>query len=108
MKSSNAWQYAIFDPDHGEVVTPRNALAFEPSTNEKTKCFDLGVWWRNMNLKEQKSTYGAIIHQISAPPPKVTKRQHRLFKDASPEVEPQGFFDCTFEVRAHLLVSLSS
>jgi hypothetical protein len=28
-------------------------------------------------------------------------RQHRLLCDAGPEVEPQGYFDCTFEVKLH-------
>jgi hypothetical protein len=56
--------------------------------------------------EEEKTRETCIVHQIEEGDVSMKRRKtrvHRLICDASPDQEPNGFFDCTVEVRVLLL-----
>lgn len=109
-------RWAIFNPETGLVHHGDKAGApdsegladgfgFEfspfwtPKAVELTQCLRLADWWRAV-LKVVQSTMGEV-HQIgSGEMYSKPRRIHRLISEASPDIPPNGFFDCTVEVSA--------
>jgi len=58
---------------------------------------NLAKWWGAMTMTAQDS---GLVHQISVDMvDNVThSRVHRLISEASPDMPPKGYFDCTVEV----------
>jgi hypothetical protein len=81
---------------------------FYPKPSELNYCTKLSEWWAKKENKPTQTSEG--VHLISATLPTYermggTRRLHRLIKDAGPEVQPNGYFDCTVEVRTIFLQS---
>ncbi|KAL0946513.1 hypothetical protein HGRIS_012729 [Hohenbuehelia grisea] len=68
---------------------------------EKTHCARLAEWWARVQ-KARKVALGDVQRlgdpDLVDPTLGRKARLHRLIQDASPDVEPQGYFDCTVEV----------
>ena len=79
---------------------------FDPKPSEVDYCTKLFEWWVK---KVKKPTQTSEVHPISATLPTYETmggaRLHRLIKDAGPDVQPNGYFDCTVEVRTIFLQS---
>lgn len=78
---------------------------FDPEPSEVDYCTKLSEWW---DKKENKPTQtSGEMHQIGTPVPTYESmgggRRHRLIKDAGPDIQPSGYFDCTVEVRLIIL-----
>ena len=110
-------RWSIFSPDQGKVhhgdkgdapesegVADGFGYEFGPYWDaqgpELTACLRYADWWRAM-LKIAEKHMGRV-HQIGPEDAPVyvskARRVHRLIGDASPELPPRGFFDCTVEV----------
>ncbi|KAF7980156.1 hypothetical protein HWV62_39613 [Athelia sp. TMB] len=110
-------RWSIFSPEQGKVhhgdkgdapesegVADGFGYEFGPYWDaqgpELTACLRYADWWRAM-LKIAEKHMGRV-HQIGPEdaPPYVSKarRVHRLVGDASPDLPPRGFFDCTVEI----------
>lgn len=65
--------------------------------DETWYCTQLAKWWKTRNpesgVPSKTIQLGPNMGSASG------RRQHRLFCDTGPEVDPQGYFDCTFEVK---------
>ena len=70
--------------------------------HEKRYCKRFAEWWKEKIPLTPEMT-GQVYQLID--PTFRQPRQHRLFCDAGPEMEPDGYFDCTFEVSRSLLLS---
>ncbi|KAG6851308.1 hypothetical protein H0H93_011744 [Arthromyces matolae] len=111
-------QWAIFSPSNGKIRhgdmgdAPESeglqegfghpySPFFHPEEAEIRYCLKLADWWA-----ETEKHRNAEVHQIGGsndPSMSVTSRAraqrlHRLIKEAGPDVEPRGFFDCTVEI----------
>ncbi|KAH7906154.1 hypothetical protein BJ138DRAFT_1016657 [Hygrophoropsis aurantiaca] len=103
-------RWAAYDPEMRCIRPPNrgNAPEFEggPDTigyrytpywepradgDEINYCSKLADWWQELQKRG-----GDNITTIQCV--KRSKRPHRLIADASPEMEPSGFFDCTVEI----------
>jgi hypothetical protein len=74
-----------------------------PKGVELTQCLRLADWWRAV-LKVVQNTVGEV-HQIgSGNGYSKPRRIHRLISEASPDLPPSGFFDCTVEVNIIVFV----
>jgi hypothetical protein len=74
-----------------------------PGHKELEHCRQLADWWAKVKEKEEIKQTNTTVHRIggevgSRKP--YARREHRLICDAGPDVEPNGFFDCTVEVRS--------
>ena len=110
----NRLRWAIYDPEAGKIhhgdrgdAPESEGLAdgfgyefcpfWKPREVELAHCLRLSDWW-HAALKKIKGKMGHV-HQIggdvfySKP-----RREHRLISEASPDLPPNGFFDCTVEV----------
>ena len=82
--------------------------AFILSDDEMRYCTALGEWWKTVcpeNLKPQPESPAGNVVRIgdymetpSSSSAKPWARLHRLIQDASPNIQPNGYFDCTIEV----------
>lgn len=84
------------DSPEGKEFSP----FWHPTSAELQYCAELSKWWKAVE-EERKEKQGPVTMIEAAPVLGRTtkKREHRLIRDAGPEVPPQGFFDCTVEVR---------
>jgi len=110
-------RWAIFDPEAGklhhgdrggapESAGLANGYGYEfcpfwkPKEAELTHCLRLADWWLAV-LKKVKNNMGHV-HQVgsgvSFSSGSKVRRIHRLISEASPDLPPNGFFDCTVEV----------
>ena len=89
--SYKSWTWAIVDPRTREPIRKKEDICFQPTPSELQRCAALGEWWASVASAQDLGT----VHQIR---PVRTGRIHRLLSEASPECEPDGFFDCTVEV----------
>ncbi|KAF8637320.1 hypothetical protein AX17_002822 [Amanita inopinata Kibby_2008] len=76
---------------------------FDPGHSEVHYAVKLSDWWREIEDKRVKvvqevKKISVAETSFSRYEPKSVKRQHRLIKDAGPDVQPNGYFDCTVEV----------
>lgn len=74
-----------------------------PEPTEIQYCVRLRDWWRQLQNDSkgvvQKAGRGTTGAQDPYRVPAIsTQRQHRVIRDAGPDVPPQGYFDCTVEV----------
>jgi hypothetical protein len=79
---------------------------YRPNAAELAYCKRLADWWDSVKEEEDKTREACIVHQIGEGDVSMRKRKtrvHRLICDARPDEEPNGFFDCTVEVRFLLL-----
>lgn len=87
-------------PKEQELVD--GGIKFTPflsaSEPEERYCQQLSAWWKEKNKDSAEST-GHVYSLSESAIPGRTRRQHLLLCDAGPDVEPGGYFDCTFEVR---------
>lgn len=87
-------------PESGELVM--GGFRFSPFLKgleaEEHYCKRLAEWWKEKNPLAAETT--GQVHQLSFSIPGSSRqpREHRLFCDAGPSVEPEGYLDCTFEV----------
>lgn len=72
--------------------------------HERRYCKRLADWWKEKNPLTSETETDGQVHQLIGPTVR-QYREHRLFRDGGPEVEPNGYFDCTFEVSHSLLLS---
>jgi len=70
--------------------------------HERRYCKRLADWWKEKNPLTSETETDGQVHQLIGPTVR-QYREHRLFRDGGPEVEPNGYFDCTFEVSHSLL-----
>jgi|ERR1700722_8895384 len=109
-------QWAVFDPKtgqahHGNIGNaPRSeglaeghGYPFSPFWNatedELAYCSKLAGWESAMlKLKQQQQQTGEIHPVPDNFPTRGVRRVHRLISDASPDMPPSGYFDCTVEV----------
>lgn len=110
-------RWVIFDPEagkshHGEKggAPESEGLAdgfgyvfcpfWKATEAELTHCLRLADWWSAI-LKKVQSNMGQV-HQIGSDVAHLSSlkvpRKHRLISEASPDLPPNGFFDCTVEV----------
>ena len=69
---------------------------------ENQYCIRLADWWLELSKdrKLEKTNDNVVVHRISAADAgRGGGREHELIKDASPHAPPNGYFDCTVEVR---------
>jgi hypothetical protein len=103
-------QWAIYDPDTGEISQPDPDLNGHRSHNppnwhvvrqEKEYCAQLVRWWAAVQQTRAERLGTAV--QIGGGPvvaaEKPVHRQHLLIREADPQREPGGYFNCTVEVR---------
>ncbi|KZT09597.1 uncharacterized protein LAESUDRAFT_512246 [Laetiporus sulphureus 93-53] len=93
--SYKGWTWALFDPRLGQAQPEKpteSKIEFQLSQNEAQCCAQLATWFNTV----VPGVYDATVHKIKGP--SVQARIHRLISEASPDAEPQGFFDCTVEV----------
>lgn len=101
-----AWSWALFSPQSGSI-TPAGETSrstFKPSSAELAYCIKLGDWWRAVQEQKEKKQQesGETIHDLTEIYASGrVERMHRLIADASPTAPPNGFFDCTVEVRSN-------
>lgn len=82
----------------GHTVTP----FFKPDEREIRYCLQLSDWWLDLQKKRQEAM--GEVHQIGGKEGEIfsfhrISRKHRLICEVGPDVPPQGYFDCTVEVR---------
>ena len=104
----------MLQPDIGQAPETNSLAAggfhFSPFLkeleHEKRYCKRLADWWKEKNppASETETETDGQVHQLIGSIV-CQNREHRLFRDAGPEVEPNGYFDCTFEVSHSLLLS---
>ncbi|TRM58622.1 hypothetical protein BD626DRAFT_550637 [Schizophyllum amplum] len=112
---SDHLQWAIYDPatrstTHGDIPSEVPRIAnmrgrlsspFWDADEEEIKyCADLHEWWMEKKQEEQRRIESGNIIQIESSfmSRGSSRRQHLLLSDASPDVQPGGYFDCTVEV----------
>jgi hypothetical protein len=110
-------RWAVFDPEAGKLhhgdrgdAPDTEGLAdgfgydfcpfWKAKEAELTHCLRLADWWLAV-LKKVQSNMGHV-HQVgsgvSYSSGSKARRLHRLISEASPDLPPNGFFDCTVEV----------
>jgi hypothetical protein len=109
-------RWALFDPQtrtvhHGTETRPPGSATppwfWRPLPSDIDHLMNLANWWRAvLKLKEKDCSAikdvsaikdgSAIEVEISTT--QKPKRVHRLISEASPDLPPSGFFDCTVEV----------
>jgi hypothetical protein len=79
---------------------------YDARVEELDYCKKVKDWWGGVVEKKRKEDEGNIVVQIGGGPLHTSegrhgkvRREHRLICDAGVHVEPNGFFDCTVEVR---------
>lgn len=100
----------MLQPDIGQAPETDSLVAggfhFSPFLkeleHEKCYCKRLADWWKEKSSLTLETD--GQVHQLIGPTVR-HYREHRLFCDVGPEVEPNGYFDCTFEVSHSLLLS---
>lgn len=65
---------------------------FQPGSTETMYCIKLSDWWRNTTAQDPSEK---VVNET----PGRFHRIHRLISEAGPSVPPNGYFDCTVEVR---------
>lgn len=99
-----AWAWMVFVPESGATVRDHDRRALGQA--ELRYCIALGDWWRAVQREQERAlrNRNVVVHQIAdddAPQwggrPSYA-RVHRLIRDAGPDVQPNGYFDCTVEV----------
>ncbi|KAI0934827.1 hypothetical protein AcW1_006221 [Taiwanofungus camphoratus] len=101
--SYKGWTWAIFDPLSGKVAGANFQdsliqMTFEPTPLEVDYCVRLWNWYKDVYPDAMLSPDLGTVHQIEDSFRRSRSRVHRLICDASPQAEPDGFFDCTVEV----------
>lgn len=108
--SYKSWTWILFSPETGNIVqspvagtTGSFSVSNGLGPSEQKYCIALGDWWRAVAkerqrmLKEGNVTVHTIAsHEIQD---RTATRIHRLIKDTTPGTPPEGFFNCTVEVR---------
>ena len=102
--SYSMWTWAVFVPESGKIVR-ETAAPQDLGQAELKYCIALGDWWRAVRKDQERRESHVVRHQIGNGDvwgqdrgrPSIA-REHRLIKDATPNVHPNGFFDCTIEV----------
>jgi hypothetical protein len=108
---ANTMQWAIYDPATGKISQPDPDLNGHRSHNppnwhvvrqEKEYCAQLARWWAAVQQTRAERLGTAV--QIGGGPvvaaeKKPVRRQHLLIREADPQREPRGYFNCTVEVR---------
>src|SRR3984885_3516684 len=114
-------QWAIYSPSTGKVrhgdmknVPTSECLGpglgynhspfFHPGEREIRYCLQISDWWTEVQKKRSEAM--GEVHQIGEGTSEMfsfsrSARKHRLICEAGPEAPPQGYFDCTVEVRIH-------
>lgn len=116
-------RWAIFSPEQGKLhhgdrgdAPESEGLAagfgyeFSPfwraQGTELTVCLRYADWWRAV-LKVVEKNVGRV-HQIGGGGVSTSfsgnQRVHRLISEASPDLPPRGFFDCTVEASSRRVV----
>lgn len=98
-------RWAVYDPDTHSIRAPNDCVAsdtedlnshvgyeFSPywkpqHGTELDRCRNIGGWWKTRE-------------RCRAEAPLAPRRRHLLVSEASPDLPPGGFFDCTIEVSA--------
>jgi hypothetical protein len=90
----NAPRSAGIAAGFGYVFSP----FFEPQQADLDYCLKIYNWWRAI-VKAKEQDMG-VVRQINASMMESTvhMRMHRLISEASPNMAPKGYFDCTAEV----------
>lgn len=60
-------------------------------------CRKIGEWWKAKRTLEGREVSAV---QCSGPP----RKQHLLISEASPDLPPMGFFNCTVEVKQIMIL----
>ncbi|CCL99996.1 uncharacterized protein FIBRA_02021 [Fibroporia radiculosa] len=98
--SYKPWSWAIVDIRADEQMIPDNGVGkcrFQPDASEMRHCVRLNDWWKD--TESNASVDQGTVHQIDSGTKRATSgRVHRTISEASPFVEPQGYFNCTVEV----------
>ena len=114
-----SWSWSTFIPESGRIVcetttgTPsssQQAGALDDLGQAELKyCIALGDWWRAVKKEKERTEGNVIRHQIGGDdswsahrgggPRMSIVREHRLIRDAEPDMQPSGYFDRTVEVR---------
>ncbi|KZT71254.1 hypothetical protein DAEQUDRAFT_121630 [Daedalea quercina L-15889] len=89
--SYKSWSWAVVDPTRKEPAPKKGDINFTPTPLELQHCASLGEWWSSVGPAQNLG----VVHQIR---PARTGRIHRLLSEASPDCDPDGYFDCTVEV----------
>ena len=71
---------------------------FDVCPSEMKYCVELSEWWRKRESIHEREIQRIDLAQTPTPSYGAVKRLHRLIKDAGPDVQPNGYFDCTVEV----------
>jgi hypothetical protein len=112
-------QWAIYSPSTGKIrygdlgdAPESECLAggfghnitpfFQPGRREIKYCLQISDWWLDLQKKRREAL--GEVHQIGGDGGEIfsfsrSPRKHRLICEAGPDVPPQGYFDCTVEVR---------
>ncbi|KAJ7583078.1 hypothetical protein C8J56DRAFT_1028943 [Mycena floridula] len=75
---------------------------YQPNEEEMAYCNTLAAWWLNVETMRKEAL--GIVNKLGAddlpvqPVGRKKGRCHRLMSETTPNVEPQGFFDCTVEI----------
>ncbi|GJE87059.1 hypothetical protein PsYK624_031420 [Phanerochaete sordida] len=100
-----AWTWTLFDPEAGKTTLMHPAQP-QPGARELAYCVALNDWWRALRREQERERSNVISHQIGGDASREwpasqrysVMREHRLIQDASPQAQPNGYFDCTVEV----------
>jgi hypothetical protein len=113
-------QWAIYSPSTGKIrhgdlgdAPESECLAnglgynftpfFQPGEREIRFCLQISDWW--LDLQKKRREANGEVHQIGDGGEIISlsrrSRKHRLICEAGPDVPPQGYFDCTVEVRMY-------
>jgi hypothetical protein len=114
-------QWAVYSPSTGKIghgdlgdVPESECLAdgfghnfspfFHPGEGEIRYCLQISDWWANLQKKRREAM--GEVHQIGGGSGEIfslrrSSRVHRLICEVGPDVPPQGYFDCTVEVRMY-------
>ena len=76
---------------------------FDPIPSEVDYSTKLSEWWVKKENKPTQTSEGISSTLPTYERMDGTRRLHRLIKDAGPDVQPNGYFDCTVEVRTIFL-----
>lgn len=133
MTLSAIWSWFVFVPESGKILRETApGVAGTPSSSQQSSarndlgsaelryCLALGDWWRAVQQEQERALResNVVRHQIGEEDAWGTgngagqgggrtslAREHRLIQDAGPNVQPNGYFDCTVEVRGYLFSS---
>ncbi|OAX41609.1 hypothetical protein K503DRAFT_863739 [Rhizopogon vinicolor AM-OR11-026] len=84
------------DAPHSEILDGGLGYSFSPfykpnmQGKEAEYCAQLADWWQEMQAKNQDITTVQCVAR--------GMREHRLISDVTPDIFPQGYFDCTVEI----------